>query len=189
VLTGVGTVLDDDPRLDVRLVPTPRQPLRVVVDAPLRTPPSARLLAAPGAVRLYTSADTSAQSAWLDAVRARADAAPVELVHLPGGPNGKVDLAAMLADLAAQGVNELHLEAGERLNGSFVREGLVDEFLVYLAPKVLGLGRGMWHWGPLASLDQAVELDWTEVRQVGADLCLRARPKGRLAGWHALPQG
>ncbi len=187
VLTGVGTVLDDDPRLDVRLVDTPRQPLRVVVDAPLRTPVSARLLAAPGHVRLYTSADAAARSAWLDQVRARPDAAPVELVHLPGGPNGKVDLGAMLADLARHGVNELHLEAGERLNGSFVREGLVDEFLVYLAPKLLGLGRGMWHWGPLAALDEALELDWTEVRPVGRDLCLRARPRGRLAGWHGTP--
>ncbi len=186
VLTGVGTVLDDNPRLDVRLVTTPRQPLRVVIDAPLRTPVTARLLAAPGAVRLYTCADAAARSAWLEQVGQRPDAAAVELVHLAGGPNGKVDLAAMLTDLARHGVNELHLEAGERLNGSFVREGLVDEFLVYLAPKLLGLGRGMWHWGPLASLDEALELDWTEVRPVGADLCLRARPKGRLARWHGL---
>ena len=189
VLTGVGTVLDDDPRLDVRLVSTPRQPLRVVVDAPLRTPVDARLLAAPGAVRLYTSADEASRSDWLARVQARPDAATVELVHLPGGPNGKVDLDAMLADLARHGVNELHLEAGERLNGSFVREGLVDEFLVYLAPKLLGLGRGMWHWGPLATLDEALSLEWTEVRSIGADLRLRARPSGRLAGWQGQSAG
>ncbi|MEY8877231.1 MAG: bifunctional diaminohydroxyphosphoribosylaminopyrimidine deaminase/5-amino-6-(5-phosphoribosylamino)uracil reductase RibD [Leptothrix sp. (in: b-proteobacteria)] len=187
VLTGIGTVLEDDPRLDVRHVDTPRQPLRVLVDAPLRTPPAARLLAAPGAVRIYTSANADAQAAWLAQV-AQADpnaqpAASVQLVAMPGGPAGKVDLAAMLADLAAQGVNELHVEAGERLNGSFLREGLVDEFLLYLAPKLLGQGRGLWAWGPLTALDQAIELDWGDVSPVGRDLRLLAQPSGRLARW------
>jgi diaminohydroxyphosphoribosylaminopyrimidine deaminase/5-amino-6-(5-phosphoribosylamino)uracil reductase len=191
VLTGIGTVLEDDPRLDVRHVPTPRQPMRVVVDAPLRTPVTARLLAPPGEVLIYTSADAATQAAWLAQVQAAHDpggsaAAPlhVQCVSMPGGPAGKVDLAAMLADLARRGVNELHVEAGHRLNGSLLREGLVDEFLIYLAPKLLGLGREMWHWGPLDSLDQAIELEWGEVRSVGADLRLLARPSGRLAaGW------
>jgi diaminohydroxyphosphoribosylaminopyrimidine deaminase/5-amino-6-(5-phosphoribosylamino)uracil reductase len=184
VLTGLGTLLDDDPRLDVRLVDTPRQPLRVVVDAPLRTPPQARLLAAPGEVMVYTSADAAAQAAWLDAVRMHhGAAAQVQCVAAPGGPAGKVDLTAMLADLARRGVNELHVEAGSRLNGSFLREGLVDEFLLYLAPKLLGLGREMWHWGPLTRLDQAIELSWGPVQAVGDDLRLLARPRGRLAGW------
>ncbi|ACB35199.1 riboflavin biosynthesis protein RibD [Leptothrix cholodnii SP-6] len=196
VLTGIGTVLDDDPRLDVRHVPTPRQPMRVVVDAPLRTPVTARLLAPPGEVLVYTSADETAQAAWLAEVQAAhgaraalgpdgTDVAPplVQCVSMPGGPAGKVDLAAMLADLARRGVNELHVEAGHRLNGSLLREGLVDEFLVYLAPKLLGLGREMWSWGPLESLDQAIELEWGDVQSVGGDLRLLARPRGRLAGW------
>ena len=194
VLTGIGTVLDDDPRLDVRHVPTPRQPMRVVVDAPLRTPVTARLLAPPGDVLIYTSADEPAQAAWLAQVQAahaaraaqdRADAvAPaVQCVSMPGGPAGKVDLAAMLTDLARRGINELHVEAGHRLNGSLLREGLVDEFLIYLAPKLLGLGREMWHWGPLDNLDQAIELEWGEIQPVGGDLRLLARPLGRLATW------
>jgi diaminohydroxyphosphoribosylaminopyrimidine deaminase / 5-amino-6-(5-phosphoribosylamino)uracil reductase len=184
VLSGIGTVLEDDPRLDVRLVPTPRQPLRVVVDAPLRTPPTARLLLPPGAVRVYTSADEATRTAWLAAVRAQqGEAVEVSCIAMPGGPAGKVDLDAMLVDLAAHGVNELHVEAGERLNGSLLREDLIDEFLLYVAPTVLGQGRGLWHWGPLTSLDQARALAWHSVDRVGADLRLRLRPVDRLAGW------
>jgi diaminohydroxyphosphoribosylaminopyrimidine deaminase / 5-amino-6-(5-phosphoribosylamino)uracil reductase len=89
----------------------------------------------------------------------------------------------MLVDLAAHGVNELHVEAGERLNGSLLREDLIDEFLLYVAPTVLGQGRGLWHWGPLTSLDQARALAWHSVDRVGADLRLRLRPVDRLAGW------
>ncbi len=185
VLTGIGTVREDDPRLDVRLVTTAHQPLRVVVDARLDTPPTARLLAPPGQVLIYTSADAAQQAAWLAQVQAQASAGgpQVECVAMPGGPAGKVDLAAMLTDLARRGVNELHVEAGERLNGSLVREGLVDEFLIYLAPKLLGLGREMLNWGPLTALDQALELELGEVDRVGRDLRVLAQPLGRRALW------
>jgi diaminohydroxyphosphoribosylaminopyrimidine deaminase/5-amino-6-(5-phosphoribosylamino)uracil reductase len=168
VLTGIGTVLDDDPRLDVRLVETTLQPLRVVVDSRLDTPPAARILAPPGEVLLYAAdADAERQAAF--------EGRGIEVARLPN-PAGKVDLAAMLGDLARRGVNELHVEAGHKLNGSFVREGLVDEFLVYVAPKLIGEGRGLAAIGPLAALADAVELRFTEVAMIGPDLRVLARP-------------
>lgn len=173
VLTGVGTVLEDDPRLDVRLVDTPRQPLRVVVDSRLDLPATARILAPPGAVRVYAAAPSPERSAALQAAGA-------ELVLQPGA-GGKVDLVAMLAHLAQQGVNELHVEAGHRLNGSFVREGLVDEYLVYLAPMLIGRGRGLADFGPLAALADAPRLRYHAVSPVGDDLRILARPAA--AAW------
>lgn len=171
VLTGIGTVLEDDPRLDVRLVDTARQPLRVVVDSQLQTPPAARLLPGPGAVLIYAAQDDAAR-------RAALEAAGAEVALLPGA-GGKVDLAAVLRDLAARGINELHVEAGHKLNGSFVREGLVDEFLVYLAPKLIGQGREMMRFGPLASLDEALALEFADVARIGPDLRVLARVAGR----------
>ena len=168
VLTGVGTVLDDDPRLDVRLVPTPRQPMRVIVDSRLDTPPAARLLDPPGDTLIYAATADAPREA---ALRSRGAA----IQRLPG-PNGKVDLAAMLTDLAARGINELHVEAGHKLNGSFVREGLVDEFLVYIAPKLLGQGLELAAFGPLERLEDSLELRFVSVTPVGTDLRVMARP-------------
>ena len=91
------------------------------------------------------------------------------------GPGGKVDLAAMLKDLAQREVNELHLEAGHKLNGSFLREGLVDELLVYVAPKLLGPGRDIASLAPLQELAGAIGLEFTSVERVGADLRVLAR--------------
>jgi diaminohydroxyphosphoribosylaminopyrimidine deaminase/5-amino-6-(5-phosphoribosylamino)uracil reductase len=174
VLTGVGTVRDDDPRLDVRLVETARQPLRVVVDSRLETPPDARIVAPPGDVLIYAAGDTGERA---DALRARG----VRIVALPGA-GGKVDLAAMLRDLAARGVNELHVEAGEKLNGSFLREGLVDELLLYLAPKLIGAGRGLAALGPLVRLADAPALRYASVERIGDDLRVLARtPRGDAA--------
>lgn len=167
VLTGVGTVLDDDPRLDVRLVDTPRQPLRVVVDSRLETPPAARILQPPGQVLVYAAQDHAERRSALE--RAGAELALVPAAH------GKVDLPAMLSDLARRGINELHVEAGHKLNGSFVREGLVDEFLVYMAPKLLGAGRELAAFGPLQQLSDARELRFVSVAPVGPDLRLIAR--------------
>jgi diaminohydroxyphosphoribosylaminopyrimidine deaminase/5-amino-6-(5-phosphoribosylamino)uracil reductase len=168
VLTGVGTVLDDNPRLDVRLVETARQPLRVIVDSRLDTPPSARILDAPGQVLIYCALPDERRRDKLAARGAEIAPAP--------GPNGKVDLAAMLADLARRGVNELHVEAGHKLNGSFVRENLVDEFLVYMAPRLLGVGRELAAFGPLERLDDGPALRFHGVTPVGADLRILARP-------------
>lgn len=171
VLTGIGTVLEDDPRLDVRLVPAARQPHAVVVDSRLETPLDAKILQPGRSIFIYTAVDDPARRGGLEARGAT-------VVPLPG-PAGKVDLAAMLRDLALREVNEVHVEAGFKLNGSLVREGLVDEFLVYLAPKLLGPGRGMAAFGPLATLDDAVQLQFASVDPVGADLRLTARIPGR----------
>jgi diaminohydroxyphosphoribosylaminopyrimidine deaminase/5-amino-6-(5-phosphoribosylamino)uracil reductase len=168
VLTGVGTVLDDDPRLDVRLVTTAQQPLRVVVDSRLDMPLEARILQPPGQVLVYAAEPT-------DARRHAFESAQVEVVRRPSS-SGKVDLAAMLADLAMQrGVNELHVEAGHKLNGSFVREGLVDEFLIYVAPRLIGAGRELAAFGPLATLDDAIGLRYTALDRIGDDLRILAR--------------
>jgi diaminohydroxyphosphoribosylaminopyrimidine deaminase/5-amino-6-(5-phosphoribosylamino)uracil reductase len=175
VLTGIGTVLDDDPRLDVRLVPTEVQPLRVVVDSRLEIPLDARILQPPGTVLVYTAADLRGDAAAKAAALAERG---VTLQHCPGA-GGKVDLAAMLDDLARREVNELHVEAGHKLNGSFVREGLVDELLCYLAPTMLGLGREMARFGPLESLQDGLAMEFVDVERVGADLRVRARPPGR----------
>ncbi|MEO8299233.1 MAG: bifunctional diaminohydroxyphosphoribosylaminopyrimidine deaminase/5-amino-6-(5-phosphoribosylamino)uracil reductase RibD [Burkholderiales bacterium] len=176
LLTGVGTVRDDDPRLDVRLVPTPRQPLRGVVDAGLGIAAEARILQPPGDVLLYTAATPATRPDLL----ARPN---VQIVCLPDARNGKVDLGALLADLGQRGINEVHLEAGAALNGSFVREGWVDELLLYLAPKLIGAGRELARLGPLAQLDDAPALEWVDVQRVGPDLRILARPAHRLAAW------
>ena len=177
VLTGIGTVRDDDPRLDVRLVETQHQPLRVVVDSRLETPVDARLLAAPGKVLIYAAQPNPEREAALAAAGA-------EVLFKPGA-SAKVDLMALLLDLGARGINELHVEAGHKLNGSLVKAGLVDEYLIYLAPKLLGLGREIAAFGPLHSLDEAVELQWREIAQVGDDLRLLARPKHGADFWAA----
>jgi diaminohydroxyphosphoribosylaminopyrimidine deaminase/5-amino-6-(5-phosphoribosylamino)uracil reductase len=168
VLTGVGTVLDDDPRLDVRLVDTLLQPLRVIVDSRLDSPPASRIFDAPGAVLVY--------AARLDANRAAALSERGAEIALSPGPDAKVDLGAMLADLAKRGINELHVEAGHKLNGSFVREGRVDEFLIYMAPRLLGIGRELAAFGPLDALSASLSLRFESVTPIGDDLRLIARP-------------
>jgi diaminohydroxyphosphoribosylaminopyrimidine deaminase/5-amino-6-(5-phosphoribosylamino)uracil reductase len=158
LLTGIGTVLEDDPRLDVRLVETPVQPVRVVVDSRLDMPPTARILQEPGAAWIYTSAVASDKSVLLSDLGCT-------VVHCPATPSGKVDLNWLLQDLAQRGVNELHLEAGHKLNGSFLRENLVDELLLYLAPKLLGPGAGLAHIGPFDQLTQALNWVYTDIAQ------------------------
>lgn len=171
VLTGIGTVLQDDPRLDVRLVETPRQPHAVLVDSRLELPLDAKLFVPGRRLFVYTAVQDATRQAALEARGAT-------VISLPG-PGGKVDLAAMLRDLALREVNELHVEAGFKLNGSLVREGLVDEFLVYLAPRLLGPGQGMASFGPLSELSRAVPLQFRSTEPVGPDLRILARIPGR----------
>jgi len=177
VLTGIGTVLQDQPRLDVRGVDTPRQPMLVIVDSALQTPPDAPLFAPQRPVLVYAATQQPARQAALE----RSGAA---VTHLPGAASQevaspKVDLAAMLRDLAARGVNELHVEAGHKLNGSLLRAGLVDELLVYLAPQWLGSGAGMSNFGPLEQLADGLALNFRGVEMVGRDVRLLARVTGR----------
>lgn len=176
VLTGIGTVLEDDPMLDVRLQPATRQPHLVIVDSQLQTPPTARLFGPPAhslprQIWIYCAHDKPVEKAALEARGAQ--------VHCLPGPGGKVDLAALLKDLARREVNELHLEAGHKLNGSFLREGLVDECLLYLAPTLLGQGAGLSSFGPLATLADGLALRYVSVDRVGDDLRIVARRHGR----------
>ena len=171
LLTGIGTVLADDPRLDVREVPTERQPALVLVDSDLQVPLDASIFIAARALYIYAAVENDAKKCALEALG-------VTVVVMPN-EHGKVDLPAMMKDLARREINELHVEAGSKLNGSLVREGFVDELLVYLAPKLVGEGRGMLQWGPLAELSQALPLDFTAVDRVGRDVRLVARVAGR----------
>lgn len=176
VLTGVGTLMDDNPRLDVRLVETPRQPHLVVVDSRLQTPAEAKIFDVPDRkVWIY--------AAGRDEAKARALEARGATISVLANAGGKVDLAAMLHDLAAREINELHVEAGHKLNGSLIREELVDEFLVYLAPKFLGDGLDMasqpFAGGPLAALSGALPLDFRSVDRFGPDIRILARIAGR----------
>lgn len=180
LLTGIGTVRSDDPRLDVRLVPTARQPLRVVLDSGLEISPAARILQPPGTVLLYTASDPAATAER----RAALAAMGVTVIDRPGPPKTpggapKVDLAAVLADLAEREVNELHIEAGAQLNASWWRAGLVDELLLYVAPRLLGEGVGLTTLGPLTRLEDGWPLAFHDVARVGPDLRILARVPGR----------
>lgn len=161
VLTGAGTIVTDNPQLTVREVETPRQPLRIVVDSRLETPPQARIL----------------QGERILVFAAKAGSLPnAEVIVLPNA-NGKVDLPPMLAALAKRGINELHVEAGSRLNASLLREGCVDELLVYLNPSILGdTAQGMFDLPAFESLEKRPKLRLLSVERVGDDLRILARP-------------
>lgn len=167
VLTGIGTVKDDDPRMDVRLVETPRQPRRILVDSRLEVNPAARILAKPG-VLVVTAIDPP------DERRSRIEDLGHQILCLPNA-HGKVDLPALMRWLGTQEINEVHVEAGNRLNGSLLREGCVDELLVYLAPRLLGPGIGMIDLPGMDRLPEQPELVFDEVTQLGPDLRIRAR--------------
>ncbi len=187
VLTGLGTVLADDPRLDVRLVPTQLQPLRVVLDTQGRTPATARVLQPPGRVLVVGAqfAHTRPQDRLHEAPAARAgtaaDAAAgaaadgIERLQLPA-IDGQPSLPALLDELGRRQVNELHVEAGATLNGALLRQGLVDELLVYMAPVLLGEGRPLARLPPLAGLPNAARWRFTSTAMLGADMRLLARP-------------
>jgi len=162
ILTGVGTVLYDDPQMTVREIVTSRQPLRVIVDRHGQTPASARILEGAGAL-IVTNGERN--NAW---------PAQVETLALPDA-YGRVDLTAMLQALGARGINELHVEAGARLNGALLEAGLVDELLLYVAPRVIGdPARGAFE-RPLAltSLAATESFAWHDVQRVGSDLRIR----------------
>jgi diaminohydroxyphosphoribosylaminopyrimidine deaminase / 5-amino-6-(5-phosphoribosylamino)uracil reductase len=171
VLTGIGTLLEDDPRLDVRHVPALRQPDAVVIDSRLQTPVDASIFVPGRKLFIYAAKQDAERQAALEGRGAT-------VIQLPGA-GGKVDLQAMLHDLAQRGINELHVEAGHKLNGSLIREGLLDELLVYLAPKLVGQGREMAHFGPLTELARAVPLEFLSSQMIGPDLRLIARVAGR----------
>jgi len=169
VLTGIGTVLADDPQLNVREIATERQPLRAVLDSSLRLPHTAKLLHQPGAV-IYTANQDAEKIFALEQKGAR-------VVVLPDA-HGQVNVAAVLVDLAKRACNEVLVEAGCQLNGALLKAGLVDELVLYLAPQFLGdVARGMAGLGELTQLTQRINLEWQDVRNVGQDLRILARIK------------
>lgn len=170
LLTGSGTVLRDDPRLDVRLPGVTRQPLRVVLDSRLRMPPRARIVAPPGRVLVLCAAEDPERAAAL-----RGCGAEIETVApAPGG----IDLVAALAVLAAREVNEVVAECGARLAGALLAARLVDELVLYQAPVLLGQGaRPLAELPQLRAMSERLEFTVRDQRLVGPDLCIRLRPR------------
>lgn len=166
VLTGIGTVQEDDPQLNVRAVATPRQPRRIVIDSRLQIETTARVLQGGGTWIVAAKADAEKQ--------ARLSDLGCEVLLLPNAA-GKVDLPALMRELGRRQINELHVEAGFKLNGSLIRENCVDELLLYLAPTVLGDARGMFDLEALESLHARRDLAFHEVERIGPDLRILAR--------------
>lgn len=167
ILTGIGTVLADDPRMNVRDIATPRQPLKVIVDSRLETPPTAQILAG-GALIVCAEADPGR--------RAELEAAGAEILVLPAA-HGRVDLPALMHELGRRGLNEIHAEAGATLNGALLEAGLVDEWIAYTAPVVMGAdARGLFNLPPLADMAQRRHFKLHDTRMVGGDLRLTLRP-------------
>ena len=161
ILTGIGTVQQDNPQLNVRAVTTPRQPQRIVVDSQLETDPAARVLAGGGTWIITTDAHPERASRLRDA--------GAEVIVLPT-EGVKVDLSALMQLLGQRQMNELHVEAGYKLNGSLLRMGLVDEMLVYLAPCLLGPAQGMARLPELNALSDRITMRFHRVDRVGDDL-------------------
>jgi len=172
IVTGIGTVLADDPRLDVRLseeLTLGRQPLRVVLDRNLRISQRARVLALPGRTLVFTSAAASPAAEALRAAGAEVEGLPL------AGPG--LDLAALLAALAARECNEVLVEAGPTLAGAMAAAGLADRLVVYLAPSLMGAAaRGMFAIPGLARMSERLQWRFTDISPVGDDLRITAEP-------------
>jgi len=166
VLTGIGTVRDDNPRMDVRHVSTSRQPLKVLVDSRLDADPHSRLFGGAPVWVAFAVRDEARERE----LRERG----CELLFVPNA-RGKVDLQALVQMLGERGLNEVHVEAGYKLNGSLLQAGLVDELLMYLAPCALGQGLPAFDLPALQSLDQRLQMQWHAIDRVGTDVRLIAR--------------
>ena len=166
ILSGIGTVKADDPQLTVRAVDTSRQPRRVIVDSRLEIDLGARVLQGDASWIVGALANPEKEAALR--------AAGHELIMLPN-ESGKVDLAALMLELGRREINEVHVEAGSKLNGSLIREGCVDELLMYLAPSLLGDAQGMFALPRLDSLNDSKRLRFHEVTPIGEDLRILAR--------------
>ena len=166
ILTGIGTVHQDDPQLNVRAVATPRQPRRILIDSLLTVTAEAKILAG-GGTWIFTAIDDPAR-------RKSLEAAGNEVIVVPN-PAGKVDLPAVITELGKRQINELHVEAGAKLNASLIREGCVDELLLYLAPTLIGDARDMFSLPALDNLEQQIRLKFHDVQRIGPDLRVLAR--------------
>lgn len=174
VLTGIGTVRADNPRLNVRAVNTPRQPYKAIVDTHFSIAEDAAI---------FDGTLCWVFVCYLDSAKAaRLAQKNVHVIVLPE-KQGQVDLQAMMQYLGEQQINEVHVEAGAILSGALIDAGCVDELLIYMAPKLLGAGRGIADIHPLSSLQQAPEYEFFDVHTVSPDLRLRAR---QAQHWDAL---
>jgi diaminohydroxyphosphoribosylaminopyrimidine deaminase/5-amino-6-(5-phosphoribosylamino)uracil reductase len=168
-MTGSATVRFDDPRLDVRMPEVIRQPLRVVLDTQLRTPPSARIVASPGRLLLLTASADEARKTALEAVGASVE-------RISAGPGG-LDLSAVMRRLAALEVNELQVECGSTLAGALLTARFVDELVLYLAPTLLGTdARPLAQLPGIVSMADRIDLSIADLRRVGPDLRITLRP-------------
>ncbi|MBK5939371.1 riboflavin biosynthesis protein RibD [Halochromatium roseum] len=179
IVTGIGTLLADDPSLNVRLAPASiaaleegepvRQPLRVILDSALRLPLAAKMLPLPGATLVATCVQDARRIAAVTSAGAEVWVGPPDAF-------GRVDLEALLRYLAEREINEVLIESGPTLAGAAVQQRLVDELVLYQAPHLMGSdARGLFQLGPLVSMSERVPLDILDVRQIGPDLRLRAR--------------
>lgn len=167
ILTGIGTVLADDPSLNVRAFDIGRQPLRVILDSTLRMSPKAAMLSLPGSTLVVTASHDAARAAAL-----RAAGADVQVA----GKEGRIDLAALMKMLAAREINEILVEAGATLSGALLEAGLVDELVLYQAPCLLGdTGRGLFRLTNLTQMAKRPTLEIKDARAIGQDWRLVAR--------------
>ena len=166
ILTGIGTVVQDNPQMNVRAIPTSRQPRRIVIDSKLQINPESKILAGGGTWIFAAQSDAKHI--------ARLQDQGAEVILLPDA-NGKVDLPEVMRELGRREINELHVEAGFKLNGSLLKNGCVDELLIYLAPCFLGESFGMANLPTLIDLADRTQFTFHEFKQIGADLRLRAR--------------
>ena len=188
IMSGIGTVLADDPSLTVRLendehgasgvaggsktgttgVMAQRQPLRIILDPHLSTPDSARFLSQPGSSLIVTATEDPE-------VQERLEQAGAQVIYLPHGPDA-IDLHALMLLLAEREINEVLLETGAILSGAVLHAGIIDELVIYMAPKLMGdNARGLFHMPGLDKLADAVTLDIRDVRAIGKDWRITAR--------------
>lgn len=169
IMTGIGTILADNPQLNVRDVVTSRQPLKVIVDSHLRTPLDARILQDKGTIIAYTHGGISRQR--------QLAAAGVELIQIKSS-HDQVDLPALMTILAQRGLNEIMTEAGAKLNAALIMANVVDEWVMYLAPSLLGdTARGIFTLPEPADMHSRRNLCIQDIRQVGVDLRFTAQFK------------
>lgn len=180
IVTGIGTLLADDPSMNVRLAPEQlpgvetldyfRQPLRVILDPALATPANAKLLGLPGRVLILYAVDASGRAQALHGDR-------VELRQVAGDAE-RLDLRAVMRLLAERQVNEVLIEAGATLAGAVIAAGLADELILYLAPHLMGAdARGLMQLPGVQAMADRIDLEWSDIRRVGQDLRLTVRPK------------
>ena len=171
VLTGINTVLDDNPLLNVRQIETPRQPIRAVIDSQLRIPAKAKLFDG-NPVWVFTTLDPEQID---EAFRQQLAAKNVQIITLPANENGQVDLHALMRWLGSQQINEIHVEAGATLNGALLQAGYVDALVFYVAPMLIGAGRPVAHLSELASLELAPRFELLQSQMIEKDVRLLMR--------------